>query len=88
MKAKIALYNSVTAFCVAACACMLVGGVALADAPATATWTGGGDRSVLTDPANWQCKDSSGNVMAGAIPDAATTVVSVTGTTSFNCPAG
>lgn len=88
MKAKIALYNSATAFCVAVCACVLTGGVALADAPATATWTGGGDRSVLTDPANWQCKDSSGNVMAGAIPDAATTVVSVTGTTSFNCPAG
>ena len=88
MKAKIALYNSATAFCVAVCACVLTGGVALADAPTTATWTGGGDRSVLTDPANWQCKDSSGNVMAGAIPDAATTVVSVTGTTSFNCPAG
>ena len=88
MKAKMALYNSATAFCVAVCACVFTGGVALADAPATATWIGGGDRSALTDPANWQCKDSSGNVMAGAIPDAATTVVSVTGTTSFNCPAG
>ena len=88
MEAKKALFNNATAFCVAVCTCVLTGGVALADAPATATWTGGGDRSVLTDPANWQCKDSSGNVMAGAIPDAATTVVSVTGTTSFNCPAG
>ena len=88
MKVGKDFYNNATAFCVAACACMLAGGVALADAPATATWTGGGDRSVLTDPANWQCKDSSGNVLAGAIPDVATTVVTVTGTTSFNCPAG
>ena len=52
MKAKMALCNSATAFCVAACACMLIGGVALADAPATASWVGGGDRDVITDPAN------------------------------------
>ncbi len=88
MKAKNAFYNNATAFCAVACACVFTGGVALADAPATATWIGGGDRSVLTDPANWQCKDSSGNVIDGAIPDASTTVVSVTGTTSFNFPAG
>ena len=88
MKAKKALYNSATAFCVAVCACVFTCGVALADAPATATWTGGGDRSVLTDPANWQCKDSSGNVMEGAIPDVSATTVSVTGATTFNFPAG
>lgn len=61
---------------------------ALADAPATATWIGGGDRAVVTDPANWQCKDASGNVMEGAIPDASATTVSVTGETTFNFPAG
>ena len=61
---------------------------ALADAPATATWIGGGDRAVVTDPANWQCFDAGGNVIAGAIPDASATTVSVTGETTFNFPAG
>ena len=71
-----------------ACACALVCGVALADAPATAVWTGGGNRNVVTDPANWQCFDAGGNVIAGAIPDASVTAVSVTGETKFNFPAG
>ena len=70
------------------CACALVCGVALADAPATADWTGGGNRNVVTDPANWQCFDAGGNVIAGAIPDASVTAVSVTGETKFNFPAG
>lgn len=70
------------------CACALVCGVALADAPATAVWTGGGNRAVVTDPANWQCFDAGGNVIAGAVPDASATTVSVTGETTFNCPAG
>ena len=76
-----ALLAAVSAFSLA---CM----PALADAPATATWIGGGDRAVVTDPANWQCKDASGNVMEGAIPDASATAVSVTGETTFNFPAG
>ena len=83
-----AFHNSAAAFRAAACACAFACGIAFADAPATATWTGGGDRSVLTDPANWQCRDSSGNVMEGAIPDASATTVSVTGATTFNFPAG
>ena len=73
---------------IAVCACALVCGVALADAPATAVWTGGGNRNVVTDPANWQCFDAGGNVIDGAIPDASATTVSVTGETTFNCPAG
>jgi len=56
--------------------------------PATATWVGGGDRTNLSDPANWQCKDSGGNVIADAIPTTDSTAVSITGNTSFNCPLG
>ncbi len=88
MKTVKAFHNSAAAFRAAACACAFACGIVFADAPATATWTGDGDRSVLTDPANWQCKDSSGNVMEGAIPDASATTVSVTGATTFNFPAG
>lgn len=88
MKTVKAFHNSAAAFRAAACACAFACGIVFADAPATATWTGGGDRSVLTDPANWQCRDSSGNVMEGAIPDASATTVSVTGATTFNFPAG
>ena len=75
------LLGSVAA-AVAAC------GIAFADAPATAVWTGGGNRSVITDPANWQCFDAGGNEIAGAIPDASTTAVAVAGETTFNCPEG
>ena len=88
MKTVKAFHNSAAAFRAAACACAFACGIAFADAPATATWTGGGDRNVLTDPANWQCRDSAGNVMEGAIPDVSATTVSVTGATTFNFPAG
>ncbi len=88
MKSVKAFHNSAAAFRAAACACAFACGIAFADAPATATWTGGGDRNVLTDPANWQCRDSAGNVMEGAIPDVSATTVSVTGATTFNFPAG
>ncbi len=88
MKAKNAFYSNATAFCAVACACVFTCGVALADAPATASWVGGGNRDVITDPANWQCFDAGGNVIAGAIPDASATTVSITGTTTFNCPEG
>jgi hypothetical protein len=60
----------------------------MADAPAMAAWTGGGDRSIVSDAANWICYNDAGEVMAGAVPDAAVTVVTITGATSFNCPAG
>ena len=88
MKTVKAFHNSAAAFRAAACACAFACGIAFADAPATATWTGGGDRDVITDPANWQCFDAGGNVIAGAIPDASATTVSITGTTTFNCPEG
>lgn len=88
MKVMNAFYNNATAFCAVACACVLTCGVALADVPATASWVGGGNRDLITDPANWQCFDAGGNVIAGAIPDASATTVSITGTTTFNCPEG
>ena len=53
--------------------------------PATAVWTGNGDRGDLRDTANWTCRDLRRQVMAGALPTHATDVV-VTGATSFNFP--
>ena len=85
-KTKKSFYNNATVFCAVASA--FICGVALADAPATASWVGGGDRDVITDPDNWQCFDAGGNVIADAIPDASATTVSITGTTTFNCPEG
>jgi hypothetical protein len=88
-------YQDIKAFCrklimrsAMAFAFVLTSDVALADAPATAKWTGEGDRNVLTDPKNWQCFDANGEVIEDAIPDSSVTTVSITGTTSFNCPAG
>ena len=55
--------------------------------PATALWTGGGDATNLGDPANWECRDASGAVMANAVPGANTTV-KVSGNTTFSLPEG
>ena len=55
--------------------------------PATALWTGGGDAANLGDPANWECRDASGAVMANAVPGANTTV-KVSGNTTFTLPEG
>lgn len=55
--------------------------------PAKALWTGGGDPANLADPANWECRDASGAVMANAAPGANTTV-KVGGNTTFTLPAG
>ncbi len=63
-------------------------GFAFAAAPASAVWIGAGDRSRVSDPANWRCVDAGGNELPGAIPAASTTTVTVTGDTSFNCPVG
>lgn len=55
--------------------------------PAKALWTGGGDVANLGDPANWECRDASGAVMANAVPGANTTVM-VSGNTTFALPEG
>ncbi len=62
--------------------------VVRADAPATAKWIGGGDRTLITDPLNWQCFDAEGNEIENAIPYASTTEVTITGETTFNFPEG
>lgn len=71
-----------------ALAVCLAAGFVFADAPASAVWIGAGDRARVNDPANWRCLDAGGNELAGAIPVASTTTVTVTGDTSFNCPVG
>ena len=64
----------------------LFAATAMADAPATATWTGGGNRAVLNDHLNWSCKDASGNVLPGEIPVAGVTAVTISGNTNFTFP--
>jgi hypothetical protein len=58
-----------------------------ADLPISAVYVGRGDRSLTTDPLNWQCRNYAGVVLDGVIPDENTTIA-VTGATSFNIPAG
>ena len=53
----------------------------------TATWLGGGDRNNISDPLNWECRNYSGTVLDGRIPDA-NTAITVSGTTTFNVPLG
>ena len=58
--------------------------------PATAYWTGGRPTSGddLAAAANWKCYDAAGNLMNGAVPGAATTVVITNATTAFTVPTG
>ncbi len=42
----------------------------------TALWKGEGAAGVMTDAANWECRNASGEVVAGAVPSALHTVVS------------
>ena len=58
-----------------------------ANVAAFAWWTGGGDPADLDDPGNWACTNSTGGVVANALPVKSTVVV-VSGTTSFSVPAG
>ena len=58
---------------------------AVATTVATATWTGGGDRSNPNDLLNWSCKDSGGSVIKGAVPTD-DTVVTISGETDFQLP--
>lgn len=58
-----------------------------ANVAAFAWWTGGGDPADLDDPANWACTNSTGGVVANALPVKSTVVV-LSGTTSFTVPAG
>ena len=53
----------------------------------TALWTGAGDLTNVNDPANWTCTDSTGAVVANAVPDV-NTIVSVKNATNFSVPAG
>ena len=53
----------------------------------TATWLGGGNRNNVSDPLNWECRNYSGTVLDGRIPDA-NTAITVSGTTTFNVPLG
>jgi len=64
----------------------ICGWIGWAEAPSTAKWIGGGDRNNLSDPANWECLSAGGVVLRDAIPEASTTLVSIEGDTSFNCP--
>ena len=58
--------------------------------PATAYWTGGRPASGddFANAANWKCYDAAGNLMNGAVPGAATTVVITNATTAFTVPSG
>ena len=58
-----------------------------ANVAAFAWWTGGGDPTDLSDPANWACTNSTGGVVENALPVKSTVVV-LSGTTSFSVPAG
>ena len=58
-----------------------------ANVAAFAWWTGGGDPTDFDDPANWACTNSTGGVVANALPVKSTVVV-LSGTTSFTVPAG
>ena len=58
-----------------------------ANVAAFAWWTGGGDPADLDDPDNWACTNSTGGVVANALPVKSTVVV-LSGTTSFTVPAG
>jgi len=58
-----------------------------ANVAAFAWWTGGGDPTDFDDPANWACTNSTGSVVANALPVKSTVVV-LSGTTSFTVPAG
>ncbi len=53
--------------------------------PATAVWTGAGDRANSADPANWTCRNALGEVLDRAVPTADTRV-SVGETGTFNLP--
>ena len=53
----------------------------------TATWLGGGNRNNVSDPLNWECRNYSGTVLDGRIPDE-NTAITVSGTTTFNVPLG
>ena len=59
---------------------------AVATTVATASWKSGGDRSNPGDASNWECKDSSGNIIDGAVPTD-DTVITISGETDFNLPA-
>ncbi len=58
-----------------------------ANVAAFAWWTGNGDPTDLDDPQNWACTNSTGGVVANALPVKSTVVV-LSGTTSFTVPAG
>ena len=58
-----------------------------ANVAAFAWWTGGGDPTDLDDPQNWACTNSTGGVVANALPVKSTVVV-LSGATSFTVPAG
>ena len=58
-----------------------------ANVAAFAWWTGGGDPTDFYNPANWACTNSTGGVVANALPVKSTVVV-LSGTTSFTVPAG
>ncbi|MCQ2393416.1 MAG: hypothetical protein MJ249_03935 [Kiritimatiellae bacterium] len=56
--------------------------------PFSAIWTNAGDRTDLTDAANWTCLNFKGEEIPGAIPTAETAITVLGGTTTFNWPAG
>jgi len=55
--------------------------------PLTANWVGNGDWANAYDPANWECRNAAGEVLADALPTTAT-IVTIEGNSSFNLPVG
>jgi len=54
----------------------------------TADWTGVGDPTNLSDPANWTCRNAAGEEVAGGVPSATLTRAFVSGATNFQLPVG
>ncbi len=57
------------------------------DIPYTAIWTGKGDRTNMSDPANWNCLNYMGQPLDGVTPTEASAIV-VDANTTFAWPAG
>ncbi len=58
-----------------------------ANVAAFAWWTGSGDVTNLSDPANWACTNAAGTAVENALPIKSTVVV-IDGATSFTVPEG
>lgn len=55
---------------------------------ATAKWTGGANDGDITNPGNWTCYDSAGNLLAGCLPMGITAVTVSGNGVKMNVPSG